>query len=199
MKKKNNLGGKMELLKSLIVSQGDVKNSALLKVDSFLNHQIDPVLMYEIGQELKRRFAGEKITKVLTIEASGIAIGIMAAYAFNVPLVFAKKKKPSTMDESYNVTVHSFTKDTDYNITVSKEFLNERDRVLIVDDFLAMGNAVIGLKEIVETAGGEVVGVGIVIEKGFQKGGDMLREQGIKVESLAIIESLEGNKITFRD
>lgn len=199
MKKKNNLGGKMELLKSLIVSQGDVKNSALLKVDSFLNHQIDPVLMYEIGQELKRRFAEEKITKVLTIEASGIAIGIMAAYAFNVPLVFAKKKKPSTMDDSYNVTVHSFTKDTDYNITVSKEFLNERDRVLIVDDFLAMGNAVIGLKEIVETAGGEVVGVGIVIEKGFQKGGDMLREQGIKVESLAIIESLEGNKITFRD
>lgn len=199
MKKKNNLGGKMELLKSLIVSQGDVKNSALLKVDSFLNHQIDPVLMYEIGQELKRRFAEEKITKVLTIEASGIAIGIMAAYAFNVPLVFAKKRKPSTMDDSYNVTVHSFTKDTDYNITVSKEFLNERDRVLIVDDFLAMGNAVIGLKEIVETAGGEVVGVGIVIEKGFQKGGDMLREQGIKVESLAIIESLEGNKITFRD
>ena len=144
----------MELLKSLIVSQGDVKNSALLKVDSFLNHQIDPVLMYEIGQELKRRFAGEKITKVLTIEASGI---------------------------------------------VSKEFLNERDRVLIVDDFLAMGNAVIGLKEIVETAGAEVVGVGIVIEKGFQKGGDMLREQGIKLESLAIIDSLEGNKITFRD
>ena len=189
----------MELLKSLIVSQGDVKNSALLKVDSFLNHQIDPVLMYEIGQELKRRFAGEKITKVLTIEASGIAIGIMAAYAFNVPLVFAKKKKPSTMNESYNVTVHSFTKDTDYNITVSKEFLNERDRVLIVDDFLAMGNAVIGLKEIVETAGAEVVGVGIVIEKGFQKGGDMLRKQGIKLESLAIIDSLEGNKITFRD
>ena len=103
------------------------------------------------------------------------------------------------MDESYNVTVHSFTKDTDYNITVSKEFLNERDRVLIVDDFLAMGNAVIGLKEIVETAGAEVVGVGIVIEKGFQKGGDMLREQGIKLESLAIIDSLEGNKITFRD
>lgn len=189
----------MELLKSLIVSQGEVKNSALLKVDSFLNHQIDPVLMYEIGQELKRRFAGEKITKVLTIEASGIAIGIMAAYALNVPLVFAKKKRPSTMDDSYNVTVHSFTKDTDYNITVSKEFLNERDRVLIVDDFLAMGNAVIGLKEIVEEAGAEVVGVGIVVEKGFQKGGDMLREQGIKLESLAIIDSLEGNKITFRD
>lgn len=189
----------MELLKSLIVSQGEVKNSALLKVDSFLNHQIDPVLMYEIGQELKRRFAGEKITKVLTIEASGIAIGIMAAYAFNVPLVFAKKKRPSTMDDSYNVTVHSFTKDTDYNITVSKEFLNERDRVLIVDDFLAMGNAVIGLKEIVEEARAEVVGVGIVVEKGFQKGGDMLREQGIKLESLAIIDSLEGNKITFRD
>lgn len=189
----------MELLKSLIVSQGEVKNSALLKVDSFLNHQIDPVLMYEIGKELKRRFAEEKITKVLTIEASGIAIGVMAAYVFNVPMVFAKKKKPSTMDDSYNVTVHSFTKDTDYNITISKEFINNRDKVLIVDDFLAMGNAVIGLKDIVESAGAEVVGVGIVIEKGFQKGGDMLREQGMKIESLAIIDSLEGNNIVFRD
>ena len=189
----------MELLKSLIVSQGEVKNSALLKVDSFLNHQIDPVLMYEIGQELKRRFAGDKLTKILTIEASGIAIGIMAAYAFNVPLVFAKKKKPSTMDDSYNVTVRSFTKGIDYNITVSKEFLNERDRVLIVDDFLAMGNAIIGLKEIVESAGAKVVGAGIVVEKGFQKGGDTLRANGMRVESLAIIDSLEGNKITFRD
>ena len=189
----------MELLKSLIVSQGEVKNSALLKVDSFLNHQIDPVLMYEIGQELKRRFEGEKVTKILTIEASGIAIGIMAAYAFNVPLVFAKKKKPSTMDDSYNVTVRSFTKGIDYNITVSKEFLNERDRVLIVDDFLAMGNAIIGLKEIVEYARAKVVGAGIVVEKGFQKGGDTLRANGMRVESLAIIDSLEGNKITFRD
>lgn len=188
----------MKLLKDLIVSQGEVKNSALLKVDSFLNHQIDPVLMYEIGQELKRRFEGEKITKILTIEASGIAIGIMAAYAFNVPLLFAKKKKPATMDNSYNVTVHSFTKDIDYNITISKEYLNKEDRVLIVDDFLAMGNAIIGLKEIVEAAGAEVVGAGIVVEKGFQKGGDSLREQGMRVESLAIIESLEGNKITFR-
>ena len=174
----------MELLKSLIVSQGEVKNSALLKVDSFLNHQIDPVLMYEIGQELKRRFAGDKVTKILTIEASGIAIGIMAAYAFNVPLVFAKKKKPSTMDDSYNVTVRSFTKGIDYNITVSKEFLNERDRVLIVDDFLAMGNAIIGLKEIVESAGAKVVGAGIVVEKGFQKGGDTLRANGMRVNLL---------------
>lgn len=189
----------MKLLKELILSQGEVKNSSLLKVDSFLNHQIDPNLMFEIGQELKRRFADEGVTKVLTIEASGIAIGIMAGYAFNVPLVFAKKKKPSTMNDSYNVTVHSFTKDTDYNITVSKEYINKNDKVLIVDDFLAMGNAVIGLKEIVETAGAEVVGVGIVVEKGFQKGGDLLREKGLKVESLAIIDSLEGNKITFRD
>lgn len=189
----------MKLLKELIVSQGEVKNSALLKVDSFLNHQIDPVLMYEIGQEFKKRFSAEKITKILTIEASGIAIGIMAAYAFNVPLLFAKKKKPSTMNNSYNVTVHSFTKDTDYNITISKEYLNENDRVLIVDDFLAMGNAIIGLKDIVEMAGAKVVGAGIVVEKGFQKGGDTLREQGMRVESLAIIDSLEGNKITFRD
>lgn len=189
----------MELLKNLIVSQGEVKNSSLLRVDSFLNHQIDPNLMFEIGQEFKRRFAEEKITKILTIEASGIAIGIMVAYAFNVPLLFAKKKKPSTMSNSYNVTVHSFTKQSDYNVTVSKEYLSPEDRVLIVDDFLAVGNAVLGLKNIVEEAGAKVAGVGIVVEKGFQKGGDMLREQGMRVESLAIIDSLEGDKITFRE
>lgn len=187
----------MKLLKELILKKGEVKDSSLLKVDSFLNHQIDPKLMFEIGKELKRRFENDGITKVLTIEASGIAIGIMAALAFDVPMVFAKKKKPSTMNDSYNTTVHSFTKKKDYNVTVSKEFLNKGDRVLIVDDFLAMGNAVLGLSEIVETAGAEVVGVGIVIEKGFQDGGKILRDKGFRLESLAIIKSLENNTITF--
>lgn len=189
----------MKLLKELILKKGEVKNSSLLKVDSFLNHQIDPNLMFEIGKELKERFKDKEITKVLTIEASGIAIGIMAALTFNVPMVFAKKKKPSTMNDSFNTTVHSFTKNKDYNVTVSKEFLNENDKILIVDDFLAMGNAVLGLSDIVHMAGAEVVGVGIVIEKGFQDGGKILRDKGFNLESLAIIDSLENNKITFRD
>lgn len=188
----------MELLKRYILEKGEVKNSSLLKVDSFLNHQIDPKLMFEIGKELKRRFKDEKITKILTIEASGIAIGIMAAYIFDVPMVFAKKKKPSTMDDSYVTTVFSFTKNKEYEITVSKEFLNKGDKILIVDDFLAMGNAVLGLNRIIKMAEAELVGVSAVIEKGFQNGGKILKEKGIRVESLAIIESLENNEIRFR-
>ncbi|MDP0493498.1 MAG: xanthine phosphoribosyltransferase [Fusobacterium sp. JB021] len=188
----------MKLLKEMIIEKGSVKNSALLKVDSFLNHQIDPNLMYEIGKEFKKEFEEKKVNKVLTIEASGIAIGIATAYAFEVPMVFAKKNKPSTMEGSYNTVVHSFTKDKDYNITVSKEFINKGDRILIVDDFLAMGNAVIGLKKIVEEAGAEVVGVGIVVEKGFQAGGKLLKEAGLNLKSLAIIDSLEDNKIHLR-
>lgn len=188
----------MKELKNRIINHGHVVNNSILKVDSFINHQIDPNLMMAIGQEFKNRFKDKKINKILTIEASGIAIGLATAYAFNVPLVFAKKKKPSTMADMYNATVHSFTKKEDYNVCVSKEFLNEDDRILIVDDFLAMGNALIGLKEIIEEAGAQLVGAGIVIEKGFQKGGDILREKGIHVESLAIIDSLENNEITFK-
>lgn len=188
----------MKLLKEMIIEKGSVKNSKLLKVDSFLNHQIDPNLMYEIGKEFKNVFEDKKVNKVLTIEASGIAIGIGTAYAFNVPMVFAKKNKPATMSENYNTIVHSFTKNKDYNITVSKEFINKGDKILIVDDFLAMGNAVIGLKKIVEEAGAEVIGVGIVIEKGFQNGGKLLRESGLHLKSLAIIDSLEDNKIHLR-
>ncbi len=188
----------MKLLKEYIEKYGSVTDSSILKVDSFINHQIDPVLMIEIGEELKKRFEGKNINKILTIEASGIAIGIAAAYAFKVPMVFAKKKKPSTMGDAYNANVHSFTKKTDYNITVSKEFLSSEDRILIVDDFLAMGNAIIGLKNIIDQAGASLEGVGIVIEKGFQPGGTILKEQGIHLESLAIIESLEDNTITLR-
>lgn len=188
----------MKLLKEMIIEKGSVKNSTLLKVDSFLNHQIDPNLMYEIGKEFKNIFKDNKVNKILTIEASGIAIGIATAYAFNVPMVFAKKNKPSTMDGNYNTIVHSFTKNKDYNITVSKEFINNGDKILIVDDFLAMGNAVIGLKKIVEEAGAEVVGVGIVVEKGFQNGGKLLKEAGLHLSSLAVIDSLEDNKIHLR-
>ncbi|MDX8335535.1 xanthine phosphoribosyltransferase [Candidatus Cetobacterium colombiensis] len=188
----------MKLLKEYIEKYGSVTDSSILKVDSFINHQIDPVLMIEIGEELKKRFEGKNINKILTIEASGIAIGIAAAYAFKVPMVFAKKKKPSTMGDSFNANVHSFTKKTDYNITVSKEFLSPEDNILVVDDFLAMGNAIIGLKNIIEQAGANLQGVGIVIEKGFQPGGTILKEQGIHLESLAVIESLENNEITLR-
>lgn len=188
----------MKLLKEYIEREGSVKDSSILKVDSFINHQIDPILMMEIGEEFKNRFKDKNINKVLTIEASGIAIAIAVAYAMKVPMVFAKKKKPSTMGDAYNATVHSFTKKTDYNITVSKEFLSPEDNVLIVDDFLAMGNAIIGLKSIVNQAGGTVSGVGIAIEKGFQPGGDILKKQGIHLESLAVIESLENNTITLR-
>jgi len=188
----------MKLLKEYIEKYGAVTDSSILKVDSFINHQIDPILMIEIGEELKKRFEGKNINKILTIEASGIAIGIAAAYAFKVPMVFAKKKKPSTMRDAYNANVHSFTKKTDYNITVSKEFLSSEDRILVVDDFLAMGNAIIGLKNIIDQAGASLEGVGIVIEKGFQPGGTILKEQGIHLESLAIIESLEDNTITLR-
>lgn len=188
----------MKLLKDYIKKYGQVKDSSILKVDSFINHQIDPNLMMAIGEEFKNRFKDKKINKILTIEASGIAIGLAVAVAFNVPLVFAKKKKPSTMGDSFNATVHSFTKKVDYNVTVSKEFLSPEDNILIVDDFLAMGNAILGLKEIINQVGANLVGAGIVIEKGFQEGSNILKEQGIHLESLAVIESLENNTIKLR-
>ena len=188
----------MKLLKEMITEKGIALGPSILKVDSFLNHQIDPTLMIEVGKELYNRFKDCGINKILTIEASGIAVGPAAAYAFNVPLVFAKKKKPSTMNDSYVASIHSFTKQTDYTVCVSKEFLSEGDKVLIVDDFLAMGNAVLGLKEILHQAKADLVGVGIVIEKGFQEGSKVLEEHGIRLESLAVIESLAEGQITLK-
>lgn len=188
----------MEMLKKMILEKGKVSNSALLKVDSFLNHQIDPNLMYAMGEEFKKIFGDLGVNKVLTIEASGIAIGVTTAHSFQVPLVFAKKNKPATMEDSYNTVVRSFTKNKDYNITVAKEFLNKGDKVLVVDDFLAMGNAILGLKKIVEDAGAEVVGVGIAVEKGFQDGAKILRDAGINLHSLTIIDNLDNNTITLR-
>jgi len=154
--------------------------------------------MMAMGEEFKRRFEDQGVNKILTIEASGIAIGLAAAYAFNVPLVFAKKKIPSTMGDFYTANVFSFTKNKDYTICVAKEFLKPTDRVLIVDDFLAMGNAVLGLKSLVESAGAEVIGAGIAVEKGFQQGEKLLIDNGVKVEALAVVDSLENGVIKFR-
>ena len=184
--------GKMELLKERIRKDGHVKAGNVLKVDSFLNHQMDIALFNEIGKEFKRLFADKPINKILTIEASGIGIACIVAQYFNVPVVFAKKTESINLDgESYVTKIESFTKKRVYDIIVSKKFLSVDDHILIIDDFLANGCAVAGLIDIVESAGGTIEGVGIVIEKGFQCGGALIREKGVQVESLAIIESMD--------
>ncbi|MDQ0154460.1 xanthine phosphoribosyltransferase [Robertmurraya andreesenii] len=188
----------MDLLKQKIQSEGKVLSNQVLKVDSFLNHQIDPVLMVEIGKEFARRFQSERITKVLTIESSGIAPGLMAALELQVPVVFARKRKSLTLvNDLLTATVHSFTKNETNEISVSSKFIASDDRVLVIDDFLANGQAALGLAEIVNQAGAEVAGFGIVIEKSFQEGGQSLREKGYKVESLARISSLENGEVAF--
>jgi xanthine phosphoribosyltransferase len=188
----------MEALKRKIISEGTVLSNSVLKVDSFLNHQVDPALMMKIGEEFARRFSQEGVTKVLTIESSGIAPGVMTALFMNVPLVFARKRKSLTMDNDLLTTqVHSFTKQETNEISVSKKFLSNKDRVLILDDFLANGQAALGLAEIVQQAGATVVGMAIVIEKSFQNGGDILRNNGYRVESLAQIESLTNGIVEY--
>lgn len=189
----------MEKLKNKIRQEGKVISGGILKVDSFLNHEIDPFLMKNVAVEFAKRFKDEKITKILTVEASGIAVGIMTAFEFGVPMIFAKKKKPTTMDSSFiTKKVFSFTKNIEYDIIISSEYINKNDKVLIVDDFLALGNAALALTEIVKDAGAEVAGIGIVIEKGFQNGGKLLRDSGYRVESLAIIKSLENGTVEFQ-
>lgn len=188
----------MKLLKEKIVQEGKVLSDSVLKVDSFLNHQIDPLLMKEIGEEFANRFKDETITKILTIESSGIAPSTMLGLRIGVPVVFARKKKSLTLsDNLYTAQVYSFTKKETNDISVSKDFLSPNDNVLIFDDFLANGEAVKGLLQIAEQAGCNVKGVGIVIEKGFQPGGKFLRNQGIRVESLAIIKSLQNDTVEF--
>ncbi|WP_422393187.1 Xanthine phosphoribosyltransferase [Moorella humiferrea] len=188
----------VELLKEKIRQEGRVIGEDILKVDSFLNHQIDPVLMLEIGREFARRFDGTGITKVLTVEASGIAVALMTGLSLRVPVVFAKKKQPSTMDgDTYCGRVRSFTKEEVVEIVVAGSYLGADDRVLIIDDFLASGEAARGLIKIVRQAGATLVGIGTVIEKVFQSGGDALREQGIRVEALVQIGSLSGGQIEF--
>lgn len=190
----------MNLLKQSILEKGNVISSDVLKVDSFLNHQIDPELMKEIGKEFANRFREAGITKILTIESSGIAPAVMAGLELGVPVVFARKRKSLTLvDNLLTAKVYSFTKKESNEIAISNEYLLHGDVVLIIDDFLANGQAVRGLMDIIKQSGSTLAGVGTVIEKGFQAGGDLLREQGVQVESLAIIESLENNQITFRE
>ena len=191
----------MELLKEKIRKDGVVKPGNVLKVDNFLNHQIDVALLDEVAKELKRRFGDVPITKVLTIETSGIAIACAVAREYGVPVVFAKKSKSVNMDgEVYVAEVESYTHKKTNQVIVAKKFLNENDHVLIVDDFLANGCALQGLISIVDGAGAEVVGCGIVIEKGFQEGGHRIRNLGFHLESLAIVESMDDKtgEIVFR-
>lgn len=191
----------MRLLEERIQKDGIVREGNVLKVDSFLNHQMDIKLFREIGKEFKRLFGDKEITKILTIEASGIGIACIVAEFFDVPVVFAKKSKSKNIaGEVYTSKVESFTHNKTYDVIVAKKFLNETDKVLLIDDFLANGNALKGLIEIVNAANAELVGAGIVIEKGFQKGGADLRARGIHLESLAIVEAMDEatGKITFR-
>ncbi len=191
----------MELLKERIRKDGKVKEGNVLKVDSFLNHQMDIRLFQEIGKEFQKRFQGEEINKILTIEASGIGIACIVAQSFNVPVVFAKKTQTKNIaGDTWTTQVESFTHGRIYDIIVAKEFLGQGDKVLIIDDFMANGKALEGLSELVKMSGAELVGAGIVIEKGFQPGGDELRRRGIRVESLAIIESMNDKtgEIVFR-
>ena len=188
----------MKLLEDRILSEGKVRPGGILKVDSFLNHQLDPQLLYEMACELKRLYEGAGVNKILTIEASGIAIASFVGYVFGCPVVFAKKSKTKNIsDELYSVQVESFTHGNTNTVVVSKEYLGAQDRVLIVDDFLATGAALVGLKALVEQAGGTVVGVGIAIEKAFQGGGELLRAQGLRVESLARIASMSDDSLRF--
>lgn len=190
----------MELLKEKILKDGVVREGNILKVDNFLNHQIDIEFMNEIGKEFAKLFADRKITKIMTIEASGIAIASITAQYFNVPVLFAKKAKSKNLDgELYTSIVKSYTYGKEYTITVSKKFLGENDRILIIDDFLANGAALSGLIDVAKQAGASVEGIGIVIEKGFQGGGDKLREKGYNLHSLAVIDSMENCEIIFRD
>jgi xanthine phosphoribosyltransferase len=181
----------MKLLEDRILKDGHIGADNVLKVDSFLNHQIDVNFVCELGKEFYRLFKDENITKILTIEASGIGIACLAAQYFGVPVVFAKKTKTINIySDTYNATVHSYTHKRDYDIVVSKEFLSKEDNVLIIDDFLAKGSALTALLMLIEKAGAKTAGAGIVIEKAYQGGGNLVRDMGIRVESLAKIKSI---------
>ena len=191
----------MKLLQEKICRDGVVKPGNILKVDSFLNHQLDVLFLDKMGEEFYRRFKDENITKILTIEASGIAIASLTGLHFKVPVVFAKKSKSINLDgEMYVTNVESFTHKNVNNVIVAKKFLNPQDRILILDDFLATGNALVGLISLVEESGASVAGIGIAIEKGFQDGGKRIRDAGYRLESLAIIDSMNGEtgEINFR-
>ena len=196
---KSSIQTDMKILKERILRDGKCLQGGVLKVDGFINHQLDPVLMEQMAREFVARFEGCGVNKILTIEASGIAPAIMTGLLFRKPVVFIKKSVPSTMDNMLVSKVYSFTKNRYYDICVSSDFLNEGDKVLFIDDFLANGNAAKGAIELVKQAGAELVGAGFIIEKSFQHGGDELRAMGIKVESLAMIDSLDNCEILLRD
>lgn len=190
----------MKLLQNRILQDGEIITDQILRVDSFLNHQIDPELIDEIASAFCYKFSDTRFTKILTVESSGIAPAVMTGLKLSLPVVFAKKNRPSTMVEnSYSATVHSYTKNSDYEISVSSKYIKKGDNILIIDDFLANGSASRALISIAEQGGAKVGGIGIVIEKGFQSGGKLLREMGYHIISLAVIESMSGNKIQFRD
>ena len=188
----------MDALKKRILQDGKCFEGGILKVDSFINHQMDPMLMHQIAQEFVNRFKGVKINKIVTIEASGIAPAIMVGFIMQLPVVFVKKKQPKTMENMLTTTVHSFTKDRDYTVCISNNFLTAGDHVLFIDDFLANGNASLGMIDLIKQAGATLSGMGFVIEKAFQNGGKILREKGVHVESLAIIEDLSNCEIKIR-
>ena len=189
----------MKKMEEMILARGEILPGGVLKVGSFLNQQVDINLMREVGDEIARLYKDEDVTKILTIESSGIPIAISAGFAMNLPVVYAKKNKTSNMSGSvYSTPVKSFTHGDTNNVMVTKEYLSADDKVLIVDDFLAHGSALSGLITIVEMAGAKVAGCVAAIEKGFQMGGDSLREQGYRVESLAIVEEMDDTEIKFR-
>lgn len=189
----------MSYLKEKMLKDAVVVNENVIKVDSFLNHQLDPVVMKEISKEFVEYFNDREITKVMTIEASGIAPGILVASELGVPMLFAKKSEPSTMksDDQFSTNIHSFTKNLTSRVLVSKKYLSPDDKVLIVDDFLANGEAALGLIDLVEQAGAETVGVGICVEKSFQPGRQKLEDKGVDIFSIVRIASLADNKMTF--
>lgn len=189
----------IKALEQKILTEGQVFPGNVLKVGSFLNHQLDVDFLMQMGEEIKNIFENEKVTKILTVEASGIAIAVAAAANMHVPVVFAKKNKTNNIaGDVYSAKVYSYTHSREYTIVIEKKYLTKDDKVLIVDDFLAHGNAINGLMEIVISAGASLVGVSCAIEKGFQKGGDVLRQKGIKVESLAVVETMSDDALTFR-
>ena len=190
----------MKLLEDRIIKDGQVFPGNILKVDSFLNHQIDVGLLCEMGKEIKRLYENEGVNKILTIEASGIAIACIAANYFECPVLFAKKTKTKNIANSvYKTKVRSFTHGTEYDVIVSKDFIGENDKVLIVDDFLAEGNALLGLIDLCNQAGAQIAGCAIAVEKGFQPGRERVENLGVRVESLAIVERMEDDKVIFRN
>lgn len=189
----------MKLLEQTILKYGELRDGGILKVDSFLNHRIDVELMQEIGKEFARLFKDKNVNKILTIEASGIGIACIASQYFgNVPVVFAKKTESLNLSgDVYSTDIHSYTKNKDYTARVDKKYLSEGDKILIIDDFLANGEAALGLMRLVREAGAETVGVGICIEKAFQRGGDLIRATGTELHSLAIVDVKDGGRIEF--